>query len=84
MLRGIYTGASGMVVQMHAMDAIANNLANVDTTGYKRDDAVMKAFPQLLIRRLGDNGVYKFPFGSIDTGPVVGQLGTGAELNANQ
>lgn len=81
MLRGIYTGASGMVVQMDAMNAIANNLANVDTTGYKRDDAVMKAFPQLLIRRLGDNGVYRFPFGSIDTAPVVGELGTGVELN---
>lgn len=81
MLRGLYTGASGMVVQMHMMDTIANNMANVDTTGYKRDTAVMKAFPQMLIRRLDDNGVYKFPFGSADTAPVVGQLGTGAELN---
>ncbi len=81
MLRGLYTGASGMVVQMHRMDTIANNMANVDTTGYKRDTAVMKAFPQMLIRRLDDNGVYKFPFGSADTAPVVGQLGTGAELN---
>lgn len=81
MLRGLYTGASGMVVQMHKMDTIANNMANVDTTGYKRDTAIMKAFPQMLIRRLDDNGVYKFPFGSADTAPVVGQLGTGAELN---
>ncbi|HUX20018.1 MAG TPA: flagellar hook-basal body protein, partial [Spirochaetia bacterium] len=31
--------------------------------------------------RIGDNGVYKFPFGSADTAPVVGQLGTGVELN---
>ncbi len=81
MLRGLYTGASGMVVQMHRMDTIANNMANVDTTGYKRDTAVMKAFPQMLIRRLNDNGVYKFPFGSADTAPVVGELGTGASLN---
>lgn len=81
MLRGLYTGASGMVVQMHRMDAIANNMANVDTTGYKRDVTVMKAFPQMLIRRLGDNGVYRFPFGSIDTAPVVGELGTGAAVN---
>lgn len=81
MLRGLYTGASGMVVQMHAMNTIANNLANVDTTGYKRDETVMKAFPQMLIRRLGDNGVYTFPFGSIDTAPVVGELGTGAAVN---
>jgi len=81
MLRGIYTGASGMIVQMHMMDVLANNMANVDTTGYKRDTAVTKAFPDLLLRRLGDDGVYKFPFGSAETAPIVGKLGTGVELN---
>lgn len=81
MLRGIYTGASGMIVQLDRMDTIANNMANVDTTGYKRDVAVMKAFPDMLIRRLHDNGVYVFPFGSADTAPVVGTLGTGVALN---
>ena len=81
MVRGIYTGASGMVAQMHKMDAISNNLANVDLTGYKRDTSVHKAFPQMLLRRTGDDGVYKFPFGSMDTSPVVGMLGTGVELN---
>lgn len=81
MISGLYTGASGMVAQMHRMDAISNNLANVDLTGYKRDTSVHKAFPQLLIRRINDDGVYKFPFGSVDTAPVVGTLGTGVELN---
>lgn len=81
MLRGIYTGASGMSVQLDRMNTITNNMANVDTTGYKRDVAVMKAFPDMLIRRLNDNGVYVFPFGSADTAPVVGTLGTGVELN---
>ncbi len=81
MIRGLYTGASGMVVQMHQMDAIANNLANVDLTGYKRDLSAQKAFPELLLRRTSDDGVYKFPFGSIDTAPVVGKLGTGVEFN---
>ncbi len=81
MLRGIYTGASGMVAQMEKMDILANDMANVDTTGYKRDTAVMKSFPDLLIRRTNDNGVYKFPFGSADIAPIVGKLGTGVELN---
>ena len=81
MVRGIYTGASGMVAQMHRMDTITNNLANVDLTGYKRDTAVHKAFPELLIRRTNDNGTYKFPFGSMEVGPVVGTLGTGVEMN---
>ncbi|MBN1646867.1 MAG: flagellar basal-body rod protein FlgF [Spirochaetales bacterium] len=81
MIRGIYTGASGMIVQMHEMDALANNLANVDLTGYKRDVSAQKSFPELLLRRTNDNGVYKFPFGSIDTAPVVGKIGTGVEFN---
>ena len=81
MLRGLYTAASGMVAQMHRMDALSNNLANVDLTGYKRDTSVSKAFPELLIRRVNDNGLYKFPFGSAEIGPYVGTLGTGVEVN---
>ncbi|MFW5737960.1 MAG: flagellar basal body protein, partial [Spirochaetota bacterium] len=40
MLRGMYTGAAGMVVQQNRLDALSNNLANVDTTGYKRDTPI--------------------------------------------
>ena len=81
MIRGLYIGASGMTAQMHKMDALANNLANVDVTGYKRDTSVSKAFPEMLIRRLNDDGQYKFPFGSMDTSPIVGKIGAGVELN---
>ena len=81
MIRGLYTGASGMVVQMHRLDAISNNLANVDLNGYKRDTAINKAFPEILLRRMNDDGMFVFPLGSIDTTPIVGKLGTGAELN---
>lgn len=81
MVRGMYTGAAGMVAQMHRMDILSNNLANVDLNGYKRDTAIHKAFPELLIQRMNDNGVYKFPFGSADLAPIVGKIGTGVELN---
>ncbi len=81
MIRGLYTGASGMTAQMQRMDALANNLANVDTTGYKRDQPVHKAFPELLLRRMNADGVIQFPLGSVDVAPVVGKLGTGVELN---
>lgn len=81
MLRGLYTGASGMVAQQHRMDALANNLANVDTTGYKKDTSVQKAFPEMLIRRMNDTGLYKWPFGSSEVAPVVGKLGVGVEHN---
>lgn len=70
-----------MTAQMHRMDAVSNNLANVNTTGYKRDTAVMKSFPQLLMRRFHDNTEVQLPLGSIDRAPVVGKLGTGVETN---
>ena len=75
-----------MVVQQNRLDAISNNLANVDTTGYKRDTAIQKAFPELLLRRMSDDGVTQFPFrhpavGSYDVAPVVGSVGTGVETN---
>ncbi len=81
MIRGLYTGASGMVVQQNRLDEIANNLANVDLNGYKKDTAIEKAFPELLMRRMNDDGVYRFPMGSVDTTPIVGRLGTGVETN---
>ncbi|MDR1220697.1 MAG: flagellar basal-body rod protein FlgF [Treponema sp.] len=81
MVRGWYTGASGMRAQQWRLDAIANNLANIDQDAYKRDMASFKAFPELLLRRMNDDGVYKQPFGSADVAPIVGKLGTGVELN---
>ncbi len=81
MIRGLYTGASGMRAQEHRLDALSNNLANVDLTGYKRDTSVHKAFPELLIRRFDDDGEFRFPMGSVDTAPIVGKVGTGVEYN---
>ena len=81
MVRGLYTAASGMNVQQHRLDEIANNLANVDLNGYKKDTAIQKAFPELLVKRLNDDGMYRFPFGSVDAAPIVGTLGTGVETN---
>jgi flagellar basal-body rod protein FlgG len=80
-IRGLYTGASGMNAQQIRLDAISNNLANVDTDGYKRDEAVHKSFASLLLRRLNDDGVALNPFGSSDLAPVVGKIGTGVENN---
>jgi flagellar basal-body rod protein FlgG len=81
MIRGLYTASSGMEAQQHRLDALSNNLANVDLTGYKRDTSVHKAFPEMLIRRFNDDGVHQFPIGSVDSAPIVGKLGTGVEYN---
>ncbi|MDR3312286.1 MAG: flagellar basal-body rod protein FlgF [Spirochaetaceae bacterium] len=81
MVRGWYIGASGMNAQQSRLDAISNNLANVDTTGYKRDVAVNKAFSELLLRRMGDDGVYQLPSGTGDRAPIIGKIGLGVETN---
>lgn len=85
MIRGWYTGASGMNAQQNRLDAISNNLANVDTAGYKRDITVSKSFPELLIRRANFDGMYEIPngMGSADAAPVIGKVGLGVETNEN-
>lgn len=39
MIRGIYTSALGLIPLQKRLEVIANNLANVNTTGFKRDDS---------------------------------------------
>jgi flagellar basal-body rod protein FlgG len=80
-VKGIYTAASGMRAQQWRLDSVANNLANVNTDGYKRDQASFKANPEMLLRRTGDDGIFRNPFGSHDAAPIIGKLGTGVELN---
>ena len=36
MMRSLWTAASGMVAQQTKIDTISNNLANVNTTGFKK------------------------------------------------
>ncbi len=81
MIRGWYIGASGMNAQQNRLDAISNNLANVDTTGYKKDVAVSKSFSELLLRRTKADGVYSNASGSYDAAPIVGKVGLGVETN---
>lgn len=52
MFRGIYTGASAMLVQEKMLDVVGNNLANVDTSGFRARVAVNQAFPEVLMDRV--------------------------------
>ncbi|KKM12322.1 hypothetical protein SY88_03990 [Clostridiales bacterium PH28_bin88] len=53
MIRGIYTSALGMLVQQQRQDVVAQNLANANTPGYKRDQVVFRPFPEVLLGRTG-------------------------------
>lgn len=44
---GYYSSVGGMVTQIDRLDVIANNIANANTTGFKRDDVVIGDFLRL-------------------------------------
>jgi flagellar basal-body rod protein FlgG len=48
MQTGYYAATGGMVAQFNRMDTIANNLANANTAGYKRDQLITGDFVRLL------------------------------------
>jgi flagellar basal-body rod protein FlgG len=43
MMRSLWTAASGMISQQTNVDTISNNLANINTTGYKKETAEFKS-----------------------------------------
>ncbi|MDI6799685.1 MAG: flagellar hook-basal body protein [Actinomycetota bacterium] len=73
MIRGLYASALGMLAQMNKNDVIANNLANVNTNGYKRDAASVVSFSLAPIKSVEGSAP------SAQT-PSVGYLGMGVGL----
>lgn len=47
MQNGYYQATGGMVTQFNRLDVITNNLANINTSGYKRDDVVIADFKRI-------------------------------------
>lgn len=47
MQTGYYASAAGMVTQFNRLDTIANNLANVNTAGYKQDNLIVGDFMRI-------------------------------------
>ncbi len=70
-MRALYTAASGMIAQQTNVDVISNNLANVNSTGYKTSTAEFKSllYQTLQTRSTSANG---------DAKPIPAQVGTGA------
>jgi len=59
MMRSLWTAASGMTSQQLNVDNISNNIANVNTTGYKRERLEFKSLLYQTMERatLDDNGM---------------------------
>ncbi|MBN2124025.1 MAG: flagellar basal-body rod protein FlgG [Deltaproteobacteria bacterium] len=69
MIRSLWTAASGMVAQKLNMDIIANNLANVNTGGFKKS---RPDFVDLLYQNLRSPGAATSSGGQVPTGIQVG------------
>lgn len=73
MIRSLWTGASGMIAQQTNVDTIANNLANVNTVGYKSENAEFKSllYQTIQTKTTSANG---------DAKPIPAQVGLGTRL----
>ncbi len=79
MIRGLYSAASGMFTMERKQEALSDNLANAQTPGYKKDETVLRAFPNLLIQRIRDFD--QAGNGSIPGTPQLPQSMTMGELS---
>jgi len=75
MLRAFSTAATGMTAQQTMVDVIANNLANVNTNGFKRSQV---NFQDLLYTQMTEPGV---EVSSGVTAPVGLEIGNGVRVN---
>jgi flagellar basal-body rod protein FlgG len=75
MVRGLYIAGTGMMLQRRTMEVVTNNIANADTTGYKKDFLVSHSFDSVLIRRINDNATV------LNRAPHVGPLHLGTQVD---
>jgi flagellar basal-body rod protein FlgG len=78
MMRSLWTAASGMIGQQFSIDTIANNLSNVNTTGFKQN---RKDFEDLLYHTIRVAGT---PATEETLVPVGVQVGHGVRVAATQ
>ncbi len=74
MMRALWTGASGMTAQQTSLDTISNNLANINTNGYKKETTHFQSLLyQKIQTRVTDNEGNPLP--------VIGQVGLGTRVS---
>lgn len=78
MVRSLWTAATGMNTQQANIDTVANNLANVNTSGFKKQRA---EFEDLIYQTVKTAGT---PATEDTITPVGVQMGHGARLAATQ
>lgn len=55
MVKGLYTAYTGMINEQNRMDVLTNNLANVDTIGFKKEGATSQSFDAVFVDKIKDD-----------------------------
>ncbi|MDH4380101.1 MAG: flagellar basal-body rod protein FlgF [Vampirovibrionales bacterium] len=69
MIRGLYSAASGITANLMESDIVANNLANVNTTGFKKVGVNYNAFGEMMMQRMGPGGTQNI--GNVNNGVAL-------------
>ncbi len=69
-----------MIARSIDSEVIANNLANMNTVGFKQDTTVYRDFPAMLVNRLHDETIWTL-LREFDPAPPVGRIGTGVQVD---
>ena len=79
MVKGLYTAYTGMVNEQKRLEVMTNNLANSNTTGYKKEAMIAQAFDERLAIKIKDtSALANRPegIGYISLGTKVGETYT--------
>jgi flagellar basal-body rod protein FlgG len=79
LVRGLYTAASGALVAQSQADVIANNLANVNTSGFKRTLLQVQSAPEMGLYRRQNDPSSSNPRG-VASSAFIGALGMGVQV----
>lgn len=84
MIRGLYTSASGMTTQIKKQDTIANNIANINTNGFKKSETIMTQGKEFdLYRKEDKKNEFIKEISPESKLSKIGKLGTGVKLSEN-
>ena len=79
MITGLYSAASGMLVQERVQDLLAQNLAGSQMPGFQREEAVIRSFPDVMLSE-----TYRGISPSTNKpryNQAIGRIGTGAGID---
>ena len=74
MLRGLYTAYTGMLNEQYRMDIMSNNLANADTTGFKKEGSTSQSYSEVMAVKIKDTTEF------LNTPKKLGNMSLGVKI----